>query len=146
MKIYLLGGTCSGFLGCMIFIWKEKRRKGALGEGKKIPWVKLRGRDALDLWMDSEEAKMNRKELACWNMWSEGHSVVSDSLQPHEQYSPWNSPGQNIGMGSLSLLQGIFPTQWLSPGLPHCRWNIYQLSHKGSPFWSISINKIGQVR
>ena len=37
---------------------------------------------------------------------SESHSVVSDSLQPHELYSPWNSPGQNTGVGSLSLLQG----------------------------------------
>ena len=36
-------------------------------------------------------------------------------------------------MGSLSLLQGIFPTQGLNPGLPHCRWILCQLSHKGSP-------------
>ena len=36
---------------------------------------------------------------------------MSDSLQPHGLYSPWNSPGQNTGVGSLSLLQGIFPTQ-----------------------------------
>ena len=35
--------------------------------------------------------------------------------------------------GSLSLLQGIFPTQGSNPGLPHCRWILYQLSHKGSP-------------
>ena len=65
--------------------------------------------------------------------WSESHSVVSDSLWPHGLYSPWNSPGQNTGMGSLSLLQGIFPTQGSSPGLPHCRQILYQLSHKGSP-------------
>ena len=45
----------------------------------------------------------------------------------------WNSPGQNTGVGSLSLLQGIFPTQGSNPGLPHCRWILYQLSHKGSP-------------
>ena len=38
-----------------------------------------------------------------------------DSLQPHGLYSPWNSPGQNTGVGSLSLLQGIFPTQGLNP-------------------------------
>ena len=57
---------------------------------------------------------------------------MSDSLQPHG-YSPWNSPGQNTGVGSLSLLQGIFPTQGLNPGLPHCRQILYQLSHKGSP-------------
>ena len=42
---------------------------------------------------------------------SESHSVVSNSLRPHGLYSPWNSPGQNTGVGSLSLLRGIFPTQ-----------------------------------
>ena len=46
---------------------------------------------------------------------------------------PWNSPGQNTGEGSLSLLQGIFPTQGSNPDLPHCKWILYQLSHKGSP-------------
>ena len=46
---------------------------------------------------------------------------------------PWNSLGQNTGVGSLSLLQGIFPTQESDPGLPHCRQILYQLSHKGSP-------------
>ena len=55
------------------------------------------------------------------------------SLQPHGLYSPWNSPGQNTGLGSLSLLQGILPTEGSNPGLPHCRWILYQLSHKGSP-------------
>ena len=40
---------------------------------------------------------------------------------------------QNTGVGSLSLLRGIFPTQGLNPGLLHCRWILYQLSHKGSP-------------
>ena len=48
-------------------------------------------------------------------------------------YSPWNSPDQNTGVGSLSLLQGIFPTQVSNPGLPHFREILYQLSHKGSP-------------
>ena len=42
---------------------------------------------------------------------SESRSVVSNSLRPHGLYSPWNSPGQNTGLGSCSLLQGIFPTQ-----------------------------------
>ena len=64
---------------------------------------------------------------------SESRSVVSDSLQPHGLYSPWNSPGQNTGVGSLSLLQGLFPTQRLNPGLLHCRRILNQLSHKGSP-------------
>ena len=54
------------------------------------------------------------------------------TLSPHELYSPWNSPGQNTGMGSHSLLQGIFPTQGSNSGLPHCRRILYQLSRQGS--------------
>ena len=64
---------------------------------------------------------------------SASHSVMSISLRPHRLYSPWNSLGQNTGVGSRPLLQGIFPTQGLNPGLPHCRWILYQLSHQGSP-------------
>ena len=47
---------------------------------------------------------------------------------PHGLHCPRNSPGQNAGMGNLSLLQGIFPTQGSNPGLPNCRWILYQLS------------------
>ena len=47
--------------------------------------------------------------------------------------NPWNFPGQNTGVGSCSLFQGIFPTQGLNPGLPHCRQILCQLSHQGSP-------------
>ena len=46
---------------------------------------------------------------------------------------PWNSPGQNTGLGSLSLLQGMFPTQGLNPGFLHCRLILNQLSYQGSP-------------
>ena len=52
---------------------------------------------------------------------------------PMDYYSPWNSPGQNAGVSSLSLLQGIFPTQGLNPCLLHCRQILYQLSHRKSP-------------
>ena len=97
---------------------------------------------------------------------------MSDSLWPHGLYDPWNSPGQNTGVGSLpfstgssqlrdqtqvstlqvdsltiqppgkpkntgvgslSLLQGIFPTQGSNQGLLHCRWILYQPSTQGSP-------------
>ena len=51
---------------------------------------------------------------------SETCSVMSDSLQPQGLYSAWNSPGQNNGVSSLSLLQGIFLTQGSNPGLPYC--------------------------
>ena len=55
------------------------------------------------------------------------------SLQSHRLYSPWNSPDQITGVGSSSFLQGIFPSQGLSPGPPHYRQILYQLSHQGSP-------------
>ena len=55
-----------------------------------------------------------------------------NSLRPHGLHSLWNSLGQNTGVGSHSLLQRIFPTQGLNPGLPHSRWILYQLSRQGS--------------
>ena len=99
---------------------------------------------------------------------SESHSVVSDYLWPYGLYSPWNSPGQNTGVGSLSLpnpgvkhrspalqadslpaeppgepkntgvgnltlLQGICPTQESNGSLLHCRRILYQRSSQGSP-------------
>ena len=60
-------------------------------------------------------------------------SVLIASLRPHGLYRPWNSPGQNSEVGSLSLLQGIFPTHGSNLGLLHCRQILYQLSHKGRP-------------
>ena len=83
---------------------------------------------------------MNGESYTVWFqdlLWSHRGSrltklVVSDSWQLRGPYSPWNSPGQNTKVGSLSLLQGIFSTQELNPGLPHCGHIFYQLSHKGS--------------
>ena len=50
-------------------------------------------------------------------------------------FSRGSSPGQNTGVGSLSLLQGLFPTQGLNPGLPYCRWILYHqpLHHDHTP-------------
>ena len=55
------------------------------------------------------------------------------TLRPNGLYSPRDSPGQNTGVSSCSLLQGIFSTQGSNPGLPHCRQILYQLSHQKSP-------------
>ena len=52
----------------------------------------------------------------------------ADSLRAEPQGKP-----KNTGVGSLSLLQGIFLTQGLNPGLPCCRQILYELRHKGSP-------------
>ena len=73
---------------------------------------------------------------------SESCSVPSNSLRPHGLYSPWNSPSQNTRVGSLSLIQGIFPTQRSNPGLLHCRRILYQLSPKGSPEFSKTEDKV----
>ena len=61
--------------------------------------------------------------------------LLSQTLWPQGLYSPCNSPSQNTG---LSLLQGIFPTQGLNPGLLHCRQILYQLSYVGSPWIDIN--------
>ena len=54
---------------------------------------------------------------------SESHSVMSDSLQPHRLYSPWNSPGKNTGVGSLSFLQGNLPNPGVEPMSPTLQGN-----------------------
>ena len=64
--------------------------------------------------------------------WAKVTQSCPTLFDPHGLYSTWNSPGQNTGMGNLSLLQGIFPTQGSNPDLLHCRQILYQLSHKGS--------------
>ena len=65
--------------------------------------------------------------------WSESHSVTSDSLWLHGLYSPWNSPGQNTGVGSHSLLWNIFLTQGSNPGLLHCKQILLTAEPQGKP-------------
>ena len=106
-------------------------------------WTYLQGRntdsDIQNRLMDTAREGESGAEYH-WNIlyvkqmkWSESHSVMSNSLWPYGLYSPWDSPGQNTGVGTLSLLQGIFWTQGLSPGLPCCRWIPYCLNHQWSP-------------
>ena len=120
---------CSSFPVCYLRTWRFRHQFGG------------------ELQSGKYNTAVAKKDYWCWK-WpcisqseteSESRSVVSNSLQPHglsmnySMDSPWNSLGQNTGMSSLSLLQGIFPTQGLNPGLPHYRRILYQLSHKGSP-------------
>ena len=51
---------------------------------------------------------------------------------------PWDSPGKNTGVGSHSLLQGIFPTQGLNQGLLHSRQILYCLRYQGSNYCTIA--------
>ena len=127
-----------------------------------------------------QDVQDNIWALSCWNMTLENEScsAVSNSLQPHELYNPWNSPGQNLEwvafpfsrdlsnpgikrrsptlqayslpgepqekpknteVGSLSLLQQIFPTQESNQGLLNYRWILYQLSYEGSPNMTLKV-------
>ena len=75
-----------------------------------------------------------RQSLLKERRWS--CSVVSDSLRPHGLWPtrflrPWDFPGTSTGVGCHFLLQEIFPSQGLNPGLPHCRQTLYRLSHQG---------------
>ena len=54
-------------------------------------------------------------------------------LLPTRLLCPWDFPGKSTGVGCHFLLQRIFLTQGLNPGLPHCRLRLYHLSHQGSP-------------
>ena len=85
----------------------------------------------------SQEHKTQKPRTASWEFslckWKwKSLSHVWHLAIPQTTQS-WNSPGQNTGVSSLSLLQGVFPNQGLNPGLPHCRRTLYQLSHKESP-------------
>ena len=80
-------------------------------------------------------AKSSRKILKSESV---SHLVVSHSLrpmgyQPTRLLCPCSSPGNSTGVGCHALLQGIFLTQGLNPGLLHCRQILYCLSHQGSP-------------
>ena len=70
---------------------------------------------------ESEKNKKKKVAQSCLTLWL------------HGLHNPWNSPGQNTGVGSLFLFQGLFSTQGLNPRLLHCRQILYQLSHQGSP-------------
>ena len=73
-------------------------------------------------------------------------SVVSYSCDPMDcgtpgSSVPGDSPGKNTGVGCHALLQGIFSTQGLNPGLQHCRLILCPLSHQGSPTYCLVRNK-----
>ena len=74
-------------------------------------------------------------EMSCINgkCESENHSFVSDSLQPHGLYSPWNSPSRNTGVGSLSLLQGNLPNPGMDPRSPALQTDCLPAETPGKP-------------
>ena len=88
---------------------------------------------------------------ACTGMFSvASNTLQAHGLQPTRFPCTWNSPGKNPGVGSHSLLQRIFPTQGLNPGLLHCRQILYPWatmetigSRETSEEMMIIINSVG---
>ena len=103
------------------------------GQWKQLRVVKKKSQSEnilIKTWPDMVNKEGDRFKIV---IYCEIHSVVFHSSRPRGLPSPWNSPGQNTAVGSLSPLQVIFPTQELNPGLPCCRQILYQLSLKGRP-------------
>ena len=115
-----------GFSSSHVWMWELDHKESWALKNRCFWTVVLE--DTLENPLDCKEIKIANPEGV-----SESHSVVFDSLPPLGLYSPWNFLGQNTGVGSLSLPQGIFPTQGSNPGMLHCRWILYQLSHKRRP-------------
>jgi len=99
------------------------------GDSKQPPWPS-----------NSQFGPCSTACLGQCNCWSKkwhgrwgSRALPLESVKVLQLHGLYNSPGQNTGVGSLSRLQGTSPTQGSNPGLPHCRWILYQLSHQGSP-------------
>ena len=104
---------------------KRETRRSAGGNGNAA---------TVDNGMEFSQKIKNRTLYTTCKSESVSYSVVFNSLQPRglqpvRLLCPWNSPGQNTGLGSHSLLEGIFPTQGSNPGLRHCRQILYHLRH-----------------
>ena len=120
---------------CSVWVTKETHREETPRRRKTEPF------SLHHLFYMPDYCEFMLSQLKCSE--SESHSVVSDSLQPHGLYSPWDSLGQNTAVSSLSFLQGIFPTQG-----SHCRHVLYQLSNKviqirGTEFIFAAAHKLG---
>ena len=105
------------------WVWANCRRQWRTGQPGVLPSTRLQSYTWHSDWITTK--------VKC------SHKVKWKSLSRVRLFAtPWtrplNSPGQNTGVNTLSLLQGIFPTQGSNPSLLHCRWILYQLSHKGS--------------
>ena len=136
---------------------KKKKKEGKLRSQEKDKWLRksmhtqklLAPESQFFSFLNSNNFPPQRGALTLESesvSESESRSVLSNSLPLHGLCSPWNSPGQNTGVGSLSLLQRIFPTQGSNLGLQHCRQILHQLSYKGSPLSCLILQYLQRIR
>ena len=116
-------------------IWTIKK-----AECQRIDAFKLCWRRLLRVpWTARDQTNLSQRKAKE----SENRSIVSDSLWAHGRLlHPWDFPGTDTGVNCHFLLQGIFLTQGLNLGLPHCRHTLYHLSHQGSPSESETLSVV----
>ena len=107
-KLLSLSIHSFSFLSKVVQLWRFR----GLNVQKKLPWI---------LW------------LHAFSIVSESRSVMSDSWQPHGLYSPWNSPDQNTGMGSLSPSPGDLPHPGIKPRSPTLQVDSFPAEPPGKP-------------
>ena len=127
------------------FLWLQRHSSWRLRECpqqhalmlfyQSLPW--------LGSWLTLVRLLWGHDSLVPFGGFPESQKVTQScpALRPHGPYSPWHSPGQNSGVGSLSLLQGIFPTQELKRGLLHCRRILYNWAIREGPAFSFFLLK-----
>ena len=147
--------SCSAGLSSCIFWAPERKAQKLWYAGLVAPWhvgssqirdrtlVSCIGRQILQHWATRQAQNLyllcSFRTFSFSNIVALSRSATSNSLRSHGLYNPpdssvhGDSPGKNTGVGCHALLQGIFPNQGSNPGLPHCRWILYRLSHQGSP-------------
>ena len=90
--------------------------------------------EVIFLYLQMKKLEMNESTLATMRVAQSSPTLLwPHGMQPVRLLCLWNSPGKNTGVGSHSLLQGLFLARGSNLGLLHCRWILYHLSHQGSP-------------
>ena len=134
---YIFPNLSYSFVKELIYMvsWSSYKQSLRVHEGKgeiNIYWV-LAILLNLTLVLRTDSAFICIFALRKWRFESESHLVVSDSLWPQGLDSPWNSPGQNTGMDSLSFLQGDLPNPGIKPWSPALQADSLSAEPQGKP-------------
>ena len=124
----------------LVIIEKTKNNRPVLWDN--MEWWGGEGGGVQDGWVQDEGDTCIPTADSCWCMTKVKVKVAQLCPTLCDPMDCGNSAGHNTGVGSLFLLQGIFPTQGLNPGLPHCRQILYQLSNKEALMYGKSHHNI----
>ena len=121
-----------GIFQAKILEWAAISFSRGSSQARDRTWVSCIADRCFTVWAPREASHLY---FILYYILNYSHTILHTILQSYV-LCRWSFPGKNIGVGSLSLFQGIFPTQGSNLGLPHCRQILYCLSHQGnSIFW-----------